>query len=179
MVFKNNRTQKNYAKKIFKSIENKLIGLDLEMANEYLLWLDKKTDYLRKSMEKEGYKTQPDNLKRGDIVWVEFGINVGTELSDYKTKGHYAVVWNVDLGNVIVIPLSSRETPGSSLNFDLGIIDGLNEKENCHSFLKLDAIRSISKRRIGRMNNKEFGKITLDDKKINLIKKAIQNSFVI
>ena len=178
MLFLNNRKNKSYVRKIFKSIENKLYGIDQEMANEYLSWLDKKTSYLRKSLEKEGYGVQPDNLQRGDIVWIEFGINVGTELSDYKTKGHYGVVWNVDLGNVVVIPLSSRETTGSELTYDLGIIEGLNEKEDTHSYLKIDAIRSISKRRIGRMNNKENGKITLSSEKIDLIKKALIDSFI-
>ena len=46
------------------------------------------------------------------------------------------------------------------------------------SFLKLDAIRSISKRRIGRINNKEYGKISLEKEKINLIKNAIIKSFI-
>ena len=178
MLFLNNKKNRNYSKKIFKSIESKLYGIDQEIANEYLSWLDKKTYYLKKSIDKEGYGFQPDNLSRGDIVWVEFGINVGTELSDYKTKGHYGVVWNVDLGNVIVIPLSSRETSGSELTYDLGVIEGLNEKENTNSFLKLDAIRSVSKRRIGRMNNKENGKITLDEKRIEIIKNALFNSFI-
>ncbi|MDY2575560.1 MAG: hypothetical protein SOW55_06300 [Bacilli bacterium] len=55
MLFLNNRKNKSYVRKIFKSIENKLYGIDQEMANEYLSWLDKKTSYLRKSLEKEGY----------------------------------------------------------------------------------------------------------------------------
>ncbi len=179
MLFLHSKKNKAFAKKIFKSIENKLEGIDQEIASEYLNWLDKKTFYLKKTIEKDGYGTQPDNLVRGDVIWVEFGINVGTELSDYKTKGHYGVVWNVDLGNVIIIPLSSRETSGSEMIYDLGVIEGLNDKENNHSYLKLDAIRSISKRRIGRMNNKESGKIHLDEEKIKLIKKAIYESFIL
>ena len=162
-----------------KNIENKLNNIDIEVAEEYIEWIDKKTTYLKQSLDRSGYGPQPDDLKRGDIVWVEFGINVGTELSDYKTKGHYGVVWKVDLGNVIIIPLSSRETPGSFLTFDLGIIEGLNEKDSTHSYLKLDAIRSISKRRIAKMNNKESGKIHLDEEKIEMIKKAIFDSFVL
>ena len=59
------------------------------------------------------------------------------------------------------------------------IIDELNDKEQNHSYLKLDAIRSVSKRRIGRMNNKETGKIHLDEEKIEKIKKAILDSFVL
>lgn len=175
MLFSYNK--KNY-KKILKSIETKLNTIDQEIAEEYLAWLDKKTLYLKKSLDKEGYGAQPDSLERGDVVWVEFGINVGTELSDYKTKGHYGVVWNVDLGNVIILPLSSRETNGSLLNYDIGIIEGLNEKDNTHSFLKIDAIRSVSKRRIGRMLNKQNGKIHLKDETIELIKKALYDSLI-
>ena len=167
------------SKDYLNNIEKKLENLDFELASSYLSWLDKKTDYFIESLEKQGYQTQPDDLNIGDVVWVEFGINVGTELSDYKTKGHYGVVWKVDLGNVIIIPLSSRETPGSFLTFDLGIIEGLNEKDSTHSYLKLDAIRSISKRRIAKMNNKESGKIHLDEEKIEMIKKAIFDSFVL
>ena len=178
MLFFDNKKNRFFSRKIFKSIESKLYGIDEELANEYLIWLDKKTEYLKKTYEKEGYGVQPDNLTQGDIVWVEFGINVGTELSDYKTKGHYGVVWKVDLGNVIIIPLSSNKTNGSSLTYDIGIIDGLNDNDKTHSYLKLDAIRSISKRRIGRMNNKENGKLVLKEDKIEIIRRAIFDSFV-
>ena len=118
-------------------------------------------------------------LKRGDIIWVEFGINVGTELSDHQTKGHYAIVWAVDLGNVIVIPLSSRPAPGSCLTYDVGVIDGLVEEGvNYRSYLKLDAIRSISKRRIGRMPGKCGGKVTIDNKLLTTIQEIIKKNLV-
>ena len=145
-----------------KSIENKLNNIDIEVAEEYIEWIDRKTTFLKQSIERSGYGPQPDDLKRGDIIWVEFGINVGTELSDHQTKGHYAIVWAVDLGNVIVIPLSSRPAPGSCLTYDVGVIDGLvQEGVNYRSYLKLDAIRSISKRRIGRMPGKNGGKVQI------------------
>ena len=69
-----------------KNIENKLNNIDIEVAEEYIEWIDKKTTYLKQSLDRSGYGPQPDDLKRGDIVWVEFGINVGTELSDHQTK---------------------------------------------------------------------------------------------
>lgn len=179
MRFSNDSKLQKKTKRIFSSISKKLSSLDSEVADEYLTWLDKKTTYFRSSVEKSGYGAQPDNLQRGDIVWVEFGINVGTELSDYKTKGHYAVVWAVDLGNIIVIPLSSRDAPGSSLTFDVGIIPSLNDKEvKQHSYLKLDAIRSISKRRIARMSGKENGKISLTTENVKQVEKAIEMAFL-
>ena len=164
---------------ILKSIENKLSNIDSEVAEEYIEWIDRKTTFLKQSIERSGYGPQPDDLKRGDIIWVEFGINVGTELSDHQTKGHYAIVWAVDLGNVIVIPLSSRPAPGSCLTYDVGVIDGLVEEGvNYRSFLKLDAIRSISKRRIGRMPGKCGGKVTIDNKLLNTIQDIIKKNLV-
>lgn len=162
-----------------KNIENKLNNIDIEVAEEYIEWIDKKTTYLKQSLDRSGYGPQPDDLKRGDIVWVEFGINVGTELSDHQTKGHYAIVWAVDLGNVIVIPLSSRPAPGSCLTYDVGVIEGLvDEGVNYRSYLKLDAIRSVSKRRIGRMPGKCGGKVTIDEKLLNTVQDIIRKNLV-
>ena len=162
-----------------KSIETKLSNIDIEVAEEYIEWIDRKTTFLKQSIERSGYGPQPDDLKRGYIIWVEFGINVGTELSDHQTKGHYAIVWAVDLGNVIVIPLSSRPAPGSCLTYDVGVIDGLVEEGvNYRSFLKLDSIRSISKRRIGRMPGKCGGKVTIDNKLLNTIQDIIKKNLV-
>lgn len=164
--------------KIFKNIKKNLINLDPDLVLQYLLWLEKKTLYFRQSVLKVSYGAQPDDIKRGDIVWVEFGINIGNELSDVFTKGHYAVVWTVDLGNVVVIPLTSRNSYNSMLCLDLGIINGLNDDGITRSYLKLDAIRSVSKRRIGRMPNKQYGKLILNDEQLNKIKQHIDNYFV-
>ena len=162
-----------------KNIENKLNNIDAEVAEEYIDWIDRKTTYLKQSLDRSGYGPQPDDLKRGDIVWVEFGINVGTELSDHQTKGHYAIVWAVDLGNVIVIPLSSRPAPGSCLTYDVGVIDGLvQEGVNYRSYLKLDAIRSVSKRRIGRMPGKSGGKVTIGHDLLEKIQEIIKRNLV-
>ena len=109
---------------------------------------------------------------------MEFGINIGTELSDYSTKGHYAVVLLVSLGNLVVIPLTSKENSDSLFCFDLGYIPDLSRDKEYHSYLKLDAIRSISKRRVGRMNNKESGKIHLSNKTMKKIQKAIKMTFL-
>ena len=164
--------------KIFKNIKKNLANLDPDLCLQYLLWLEKKTTYFRQSVLKVSYGAQPDNIQRGDIVWVEFGINIGNELSDIFTKGHYALVWAVDLGNVVVIPLTSRNSYNSMLCLDLGIIHGLNDDGITKSYLKLDAIRSISKRRIGRMPNKPQGKLALSEIQLDRVKNHIYNYFV-
>ena len=163
---------------LLKNIKKNLMNIEPNLSMQYLMWLDKKTIYFRDSVLKNGYGLQPDNLKRGDIIWVEFGVNVGTELSDIFTKGHYALVWQVDLGNVVVIPLTSRNSYNSPLCLNLGIIKGLNEDPLTESYLKLDAIRSISKRRISRISNVDGGKITLDSNKLRLVKKHIYTYFI-
>lgn len=164
--------------KIFKNIKKNLVNLDPDLCLQYLLWLEKKTSYFRQSVLKVSYGSQPDNIQRGDIVWVEFGVNIGNELSDIFTKGHYALVWAVDLGNVVVIPLTSRNSYNSMLCLDLGIIKGLNDDGITRSYLKLDAIRSVSKRRIGRMPNKPQGKLSLSEAQLDRVKNHIYNYFV-
>ena len=179
MKYKRDIKAKETFNKVTKSIEKKLLNIDSEIATEFIEWFDKKATYLKQSLQKSSYLPQPDDLKKGDIVWVEFGINVGTELSDRNKKGHYAVVWAIDLGNVIVIPLSSKPIVSSKLSLDLGVIDQLNlDNSNAHSFLKVDAIRSICKRRISRMNKQTQGKVSLSDQKINEISEFLKNNFL-
>ena len=161
-----------------KNIKNNLVNIEPNLAMQYLIWLDKQTIYFKDSVLKNSYGVQPDNLKRGDIIWVEFGINIGTELSDIFTKGHYALTWQVDLGNVVVIPLTSRNSYNSPLCLNLGIIPGLNDDNKTNSYLKLDAIRSISKRRISRIPNTVNGKIELDSNRIRLVKRHIYTYFI-
>mgnify|MGYP003328324422 CR=1 FL=1 len=64
------------------------------------------------------------------------------------------------------------------LCLDLGIINGLNDDSLTKSYLKLDAIRSVSKRRIGRMPNKEHGKLKLSKEQLDKVKDHIYNYFV-
>ena len=56
--------------------------------------------------------------------------------------------------------------------------EGLNEEGITRSYLKLDAIRSVSKRRIGRMPNKPHGKLQLNNEQIEKVKKHIYTYFV-
>jgi len=69
--------------------------------------------------------------------------------------------------------------PTSKLCYDLGIIDELNlENSNAHSYLKVDAIRSICKRRISRMSKQETGKVSLSKDKIEEISNFLKNNFL-
>lgn len=48
-------------------------------------------------------------MERGDIIWVNFGINVGDEFSDIGTDGHFAIYWSQNGFQIIVIPISAEE----------------------------------------------------------------------
>ena len=88
-------------------------------------------------------------------------------------------MWAIDLGNVIVIPMSSKPINNSKLCLDLGIIEQLNEENaQAHSYLKVDAIRSICKRRISRMSKQKNGKVSLPEEKIQEISNFLKNNFI-
>jgi DNA-directed RNA polymerase specialized sigma24 family protein len=58
-------------------------------------------------------------------------------------------------------------------------IDELNlDNATSHSYLKVDAIRSICKRRISRMNKQSSGKVSLSKEKIELISNFLKDNFV-
>ena len=54
----------------------------------------------------------------------------------------------------------------------------VEEGVNYKSYLKLDAIRSVSKRRIGRMPGKCGGKVTIDQKLLNTVQDIIRKNLV-
>ena len=88
-------------------------------------------------------------------------------------------MWAIDLGNVIVIPMSSKPINNSKLCLDLGIIEQLNEENSTsHSYLKVDAIRSICKRRISRMSKQKNGKVSLSPEKIQEISNFLKDNFI-
>ena len=58
-------------------------------------------------------------------------------------------------------------------------VDELNlDNATSHSYLKVDAIRSICKRRISRMNKQINGKVSLSNEKIEEISNFLKNNFL-
>ena len=69
---------------------------------DYFNWVDKKT---KKIMESPDFKKYFDNpIKRGNVVWVEFGYNIGDEFSGR----HPALVLKNGGRTLIVIPITSK-----------------------------------------------------------------------
>ena len=162
------------AKGVLASIISEIDSLSSDKALQFCEWLLVKAKFFRQHNNKVPFGKLPINMKRGDIVWVRFGINVGDEFGDDGTKGHYALVWARQGFMFVVIPLSSQPRK-DDFTVELGKIDELPDNV---SFAKLDNIKSISIRRIGWINGLKDGKITINDPLINKIKVAIKKVFL-
>lgn len=146
--------------------------IDAGLAIQMVDWFNVKCKYAYKEENRKKFQKLPDDMKQGDIVLAEMGINIHPELSDYETDKHFVLIWGQQGQNFIVIPLTKHPQPLSNkYAVNLGTIEGL--PNHTISYAKLDAIRSISVRRIHRINEQPNGKITLTDtnllSKINMV----------
>lgn len=137
-------TQKNQQKdRLFKANQNYESICDMDLSDKFGYvdeWIYKKSNILLK--EAEIYKDLKNEkkfvskrtYKRGSIVKIDFGVNIGSELSQM----HFGVVLTkYDKNNIdtlIVLPLSSSDTNfNKELNYD--IFANLLDKEQL--FLKV------------------------------------------
>lgn len=118
-------------------------------------------------------------VTRKQIVWVDFGVNIGQELN----HSHPAIVLysRPNVGTVLVAPLTSKPND-SNVVIDIGEIEELQG----FSYCKIDQIRAVSKLRIqtkkfeGKYYNnfnlktKKYSNLEVTTEQINLIDKAIQ-----
>lgn len=110
----------------------------------FIHWLDRHNTYLR---NEETYDYSKHIVyKRGMVVEVDFGFNIGAEYGGH----HKAVILHKDSARaktVVVVPLSSVKEGQTvhKLDADLGIIESLNENK---VEALLGQITTISKMRI-------------------------------
>ena len=164
-------------KSILNSIFSTLSSVDSEEALRLCEWLSKESEYKRHHYNKTNFPKMPAGLKRGDIIWVEFGINIGDELSDDGKNGHYAVIWNQQGYIFNVIPLSSSQKNANSCAVNIGVIQGL--PLNCDSYAKIDMMRGIHIRRIRSIKSNPKGKIEIGINEINAIKLKLVEKFIL
>lgn len=70
---------------------------------DYLEWIDKKTKIIMNSPE--FIEMSKEYIVRGDVVWVEFGFNIGEEFSGR----HPAVVLKNGGKTLLVLPITSKQ----------------------------------------------------------------------
>lgn len=140
-------------------------------------WIEDWSKYL--SFEKSFDPRRLVYYKRGDIVLVHLGFNVGSELGG----PHYAVVVekdnNLSNSNVVVIPLCSLE-PGKtpcdlhkSEVFLGNVIPGTGK----NSYAVPLQIRPVSKLRIIKPKNKEHNKFKLNSDQMTLLDDKIKQLY--
>lgn len=104
-------------------------------------WLEKIITLFKK--EVDGTKPNKPNFRKGEIIKVDFGINLGSELSNT----HFAIVLNSDdnnnVDNLTVIPLTSKS---GYKRFFLGkILKSFGDKYNKDTYALITQITTISK----------------------------------
>lgn len=155
-----------------------LKDVEINKAKQMVAWFNTKCEYAYKQENNIKFHKLPQDMKRGDIVLAELGMNIHPELSDDNTDKHFILIWGQQGQNFIVIPLTKKAQPQSNkFAVNLGAITGL--PESVDTYAKLDAIRSISVRRIHRIKEQASGKIILSDiKSIKRINEIIINEFI-
>lgn len=77
---------------------------------DYLEWIDKKTKIIMNSPK--FIKKSKEYIVRGNVVWVEFGFNIGEEFSGR----HPAVVLKNGGKTLLVLPITSKQPTEKQLN---------------------------------------------------------------
>ena len=115
-------------------------------------WLEKESNIFKnEALKKDGNKP---NFKRGEIIRVDFGINIGSELSNT----HFAIVLNDDdnisVDNITVLPLTSK--PGYKRLYVGDILKPFNQngKYSNKGYALITQITTISKKKIFKDNIK-------------------------
>ncbi len=152
---------------------------ELKLFLEYIyIMLKKNINILKESIEykEKGISSPLMKLKRGDVVWVDFGYGIGAEFRYF----HYAVVLAVEDNQVIVVPLTSSDTRvgKTQMMVDIGYIEKIvseSETKNKKSYALIKSIRSVSIKRIiiPKRNDKKL-RLKLNKEQLDLLDEAIK-----
>lgn len=138
-------------KKIEESIKNYKYVLNSKNTKFTWLgnWLKKESSFFKNEVDKKLNKNP--NFKRGDVIKADFGVNVGSELSNI----HFAIVLNSDdntsVDNITVLPLTSK--PGYKRLY-LGNLLNMFKNNNKNTYALITQITTISKKKIIKSNIK-------------------------
>ena len=160
------------------NINDELNKLNNNQRQELEKWFAEQIYKLNKVNKNEQLNYVP-YVTRKQVVWVDFGVNIGQELN----HSHPAIVlYSIpNVGTVLVAPLTSKKNE-SDVVIDIGEIEDFEG----FSYCKIDQLRAVSKLRIQtkKFENKyynnfnretgEYSNPELSTEQMNLIDKAIQ-----
>lgn len=176
MKLKNDINRKNVILGKFQDIINNLDQIDSRKAENLTDWFVQKSAYYNKIENNLLFQKYPVNMKRGDIVLVQLGMNIFPELSDENTGKHFGMIWAQQGQNFIIIPLTKHPQTTNRLSVELGIIP--NMPNSVMTYAKIDAIRSVSIRRLYKIQGMPDGKIETCVELQNKISNIILKEFV-
>lgn len=160
------------------NINEEMNKLNINQRQELEKWFTEQIYKLNKVNKNEQLNYVP-YVTRKQVIWVDFGVNIGQELN----HSHPAVVLysRPNVGTVLVAPLTSKCSM-SDVVIDIGEIENFEG----FSYCKIDQLRAISKLRIQtkKVNNKyynnfnrktgEYSNPEVSTRQITLIDEAIQ-----
>lgn len=131
----------NKFKDLLKSDNTKFKKIDI--------WLEKESNIFTKEAFKDNLNNLYPRFKRGQIIKVDFGINIGAELS----HTHFAIVLNKDdtmhNDNITVVPITSKK---GYKRIYLGKVLELampnTLKYNLECYALITQLKTISKKRV-------------------------------
>ena len=174
-VLKHDINKRNELKGKLDTVFSNMLELNAEKASLFVDWCMDKSLLYNKALLKKPYQSLPNGMSRGDMVMCGLGINVPPEFGNDGTGRHFVIIWAQQGHNFIVIPITKQKPPKENIHtIELGKIEGM--KADCN-YAKLDAIRVVSIRRIGRVSGVKDGKIT-DDNVRQKVNQAIADLFV-
>lgn len=114
---------------------------DRKRTSNYYSWLNKKTTIIIN--EKNYVCDEKSNyIKRGSVVWIEFGFNIGNEFGGR----HPAIVLRKTGNSIFVIPLSSKE-PEEKKPYHVKI-DKVYNFKNMVRWVNILKIQNVSLQRV-------------------------------
>ena len=143
---------------------------DRKRTKNYCDWISKKTDYMIN--EKAFNEKDPiySKIKRGSVIWVEFGFNIGVEFGGK----HPAIVLRRAGSSIFVIPLSSqmpREIKPNHVRIDK--VYGFKNLIRWANVLKM---QNVSIQRVDISESASIGNVKGDV--LNKINEAIKNTHI-
>lgn len=150
------------------TLQNTIRYMKQKRGKIFLDWLEIQNKYLNYELTFDPMRMKA--YKRGEVVMLHFGFNVGNEFGGI----HYAVVIkDSSKGDyqAVVVPLSSLnesmdEKAIHSERVLLGVIDGLNSKR---SVAIPNQIRSVSKLRITKPRTEKDKEVYLTDAQLDIL----------
>ena len=176
MKLKNDKVRRGVIEAKLQDVLNNLDNINCKKAEKLVDWFVEKSDYYNKIENNLLFHKYPKDMKRGDIVLVQLGMNIFPELSDDDTGKHFGMIWTQQGQNFIIIPLTKHPQSSNRLYAHLGIIPDM--PNGVDTYAKIDAMRSVSIRRLYRIQGLPGGKIETSLELQNKISNVILKEFV-